>query len=157
MDQKTKHKLERYFINTDRDRFLWGVFEGNQKKVYDILSKKYGFPSYDFPYRVRYAVVERKLLDNPGIERIIRDIVVPEIKTIYKDDALNYLRDCWRNGIWPEYEIINKLCGIETTNGVVKRFPQHFVRINSYYKHVEGWTVFAGLWFEEIEPLQDKL
>jgi hypothetical protein len=28
-----------------------------------------------------------------------------------------------------------------------------FVEVNSQYNYVHGWTVFAGLWFEEIEPL----
>jgi hypothetical protein len=28
-----------------------------------------------------------------------------------------------------------------------------FLEVNSQFSYVHGWTVFAGLWFEEIEPL----
>ena len=32
-----------------------------------------------------------------------------------------------------------------------------FVQIDTQHNFVERWTVFAGLWFEEIEPLLGSL
>ena len=32
-----------------------------------------------------------------------------------------------------------------------------FVEVNAQYQYVHGWTVFAGLWFEEIEPLLEAV
>jgi hypothetical protein len=56
----------------------------------------------------------------------------------------------YRRNIFAE----DKIYGSREYRVVGYKDPAHlFVQIDTQHNFVERWTVFAGLWFEEIEPL----
>ncbi len=92
MDAKQKGKLERYFKNASR--FLWGLGNGNQKETYRWL-KSYGKQRLgsDFDFKEGpYREVIAQLLQNPGIERLLKDLVVPRVRELFSDQALEFLQ-----------------------------------------------------------------
>ncbi len=138
MDQNQRDKLERYFRNANR--FLWGLSRENQKNTYPWLSDK----GYDIPSRTSYADATDLLLANYGIEALLGDLIVPRVEELFTAGALDFLRTCWQNGIRPD---------IHLTHAYNMKDAYPFLKINLQYNYVEGWGTFAGLWFEEIEPL----
>jgi hypothetical protein len=146
MDERQKGKLERYFKNASR--FLWGLSNGNQKETYHWL-KSYGQqrlgPVFDFkegPYRIVIA----QLLENPGIERLLKDLVVPRVREIFSDQALEFLRVSWNAGALPDISYLHQY-----KIDLVDAGP--FLEINKWYKYVERWGDFAGIWFEEMDDV----
>jgi hypothetical protein len=144
MDEKQKGKLERYFRNASR--FLWGLGNKNQKETYrwlKIYGKKRLGPEFDFkesPYR---DVIEQ-LLQDPGIERLLKDIVVPRVHELINDQALGFLQVSWNAGILPDITYLKHYnINIEDASP--------FLEINKWYKYVERWGDFAGIWFEEMD------
>jgi hypothetical protein len=140
MDAKRRGKLERYFKNSSR--FLWGLGPGNQKETYQWLrGKGFVFDSGS------YAHVTDQLLEKPGIETMLKDLVVPRVKELFTDKAIDFLRSCWQAGTTPAMSFL-KLYNIKNASP--------FLEINSQFNYVERWGEFAGLWFEEIEGLQES-
>ena len=137
MDIKQKQKLESYLKNSSR--FLWGLGPGNQKENYQWLRAK-GF-AFD---NGSYSYVTSQLLENPGIEQILKDLVIPRVKELFTDKAIDFLRDCWQAGKVPDISFL-KLYNI--------RNAVPFLEINSQFNYVERWGELAGVWFEEIESL----
>ncbi len=137
MDIKQKQKLESYLKNSSR--FLWGLGPGNQKENYQWLRAK-GF-TFD---NGSYGYVTSQLLENPGIEQILKDLVIPRVKELFTDKAIDFLRDCWQAGKVPDVSFL-KLYNI--------RNAVPFLEINSQFNYVERWGELAGVWFEEIENL----
>lgn len=137
MDELQKGKLARYFRNSRR--FLWGLGPGNQDENYRWLEKKGLLFS-----RGTYARVTEQLLENPGIEALLRTLIAPRVKEMFTDTALGYLKLCWQAGTTPDLVLL-KQYNVSTT--------APFLDYNSQFKYVEGWGEFAGLWFEEIEGL----
>ncbi len=146
VDARMKGKLERYFMNAPE--FLWGLTRENQSVSYPWLrSKGRGLwgESFDFEDGP-YDVVKAQLMHNPGIERLLQDLIIPEVKTQYGEETLGYLRDCWRAGAPPEQyrlrilNVHNWGPFFQTENVGGKLFMGH-------------WDVFAALWFEELEQL----
>jgi hypothetical protein len=144
VDSKQKAKLERYFKNTSH--FLWGLGNGNQKATY-LWLKSYGKhhlgPEFDFkegPYREVIA----QLLQNPGIEKLLKDLVVKRVRELFSDQALEFLQVSWNAGTLPDISYL-KHYNINTENA------NPFLEINKWYKYVERWSDFAGIWFEEID------
>ncbi|OGO04825.1 MAG: hypothetical protein A2Y91_06115 [Chloroflexi bacterium RBG_13_54_8] len=142
MDSRQKGKLERYFRNANR--FLWGLPRNNkgqrlnQKEVYKWLrGRRYEFR--DGPY----AYVQAQLMQDPGIERIVTDLVIPAVHELFSDKALEYLGDRWNEGRLPDMSF-------ELKYNVKDSLP--FLETNRQFNYVERWGEFAGLWFEEIEP-----
>ena len=91
---------------------------------------------------------------------------------MFSQETLRYFRDCWDQGQTPDlkYLIKNKLYHQRTFFSVTQPEVREaftldpvvvgykdpafvFVQIETQHNFVERWTVFAGLWFEEIEPL----
>lgn len=140
MDANQNAKLERYLRNARE--FLWGLIPGKQKEIYAWLRER----GFEFENGT-YTYVTDQLLKNPGIERILQDLVIPMVKARFTDEALEYLRSCWRVGATPDMSLL-KLYNINQKNA----YP--FLEINLQYNYVERWGEFAGLWFEEIKPLQ---
>ena len=148
MDAKQKGKLERYCQNASR--FLWGLGDKNQKETYRWL-KTYGKqhlgPDFDFkegPYREVMA----QLLQNPGIERLLKDLVIPRVRDLFSKQALEFLRVSWKAGTLPDISYLKHYnISIEDDNP--------FLEINRWYKNVERWGDFAGIWFEEIDDISD--
>lgn len=137
MDAKQKAKLERYFKNSSR--FLWGLGPGNQKKTYMWLHAK----GYEFD-NGPYAHVTIQLLDNPGIEKVLKDLVIPRVYEKFNAGAIDALRNCWNTGMMPNMSFLRTY---------KMNDPYPFLEVNRQFNYVERWGEFAGLWFEEIEPL----
>ncbi len=146
MEAKLKGKLERYFRNASR--FLWGLGGKNQKETYSWL-KSYGRqrlgPEFDFKEGPYKEVIEQ-LLQNPGIERLLKYLVVPRVRELFSDQALEFLRVSWNAGTLPDIAYI-KHFNIDTEEAIP------FLEINKWYKYVERWGDFAGIWFEEMSDL----
>lgn len=139
MDAKQKGKLERYLRNASR--FLWGLIPGNQKEIYAWLREK----GFEFESGT-YTHVTDQLLKKPGIERILKDLIIPRVKERFTDKALEYLRSCWQAGTTPDISFL-KLYNIKN--------PLPFLEVNTQFNYVERWGEFAGVCFEEIEELQE--
>lgn len=137
MDAKQKQKLERYFENSSR--FLWGLGPGNQKENYQWLRGK-GF-TFD---NGSYKHVTSQLLENPGIEQILKNLIIPRVKELFTDKAIDFLRDCWQAGTVPDMSFL-KLYKI--------RNAVPFLEVNSQFNYVGRWGELAGVWFEEIEEM----
>lgn len=136
MDIQQKAKLERYLRNSSR--FLWGLGVGKQTVTYSWLEGK-GYRFDKGPYRK----VTDQLLKDPGIEKIIIDLVIPRVKEMYSISILEALRRHWYDGLLPDISFIK-------INRIAVPFP--FLEVNIQYDYVERWGEFAGIWFEEIEP-----
>ncbi|MCD6297295.1 MAG: hypothetical protein J7M30_09085 [Deltaproteobacteria bacterium] len=141
MDVKQRGKLERYFKNSRR--FLWGLTLGNQKETYAWLRKK----GFEFGSGT-YGHVTGQLLEKPGVERILKDLIIPGVNDRFSGKAIDFLRDCWQVGARPDISFL-KLYNIKDA--------APFLEINLQFNYVERWGEFAGVWFEEIEPLQESL
>jgi len=141
MDTKQRDKLERYFKNSSR--FLWGLSGRNQKETYQWLRRK----DYVFD-NGSYGHVTRQLLENPGIEALLRDLIIPRVKELFTAKAIEFLRSCWEAGTRPDMSFL-KMYNIEDASP--------FLEVNSQFNYVERWGEFAGLWFEEIEELEELL
>ena len=144
MDAKQKGKLERYFKNSSR--FLWGLSNKNQKETYRWLKtfgKKHLGLDFDFkegPYREVVA----QLLENPGIERLLKDLVAPRVHELFSDRALEFLQVSWNAGTIPDISYL-KHYNINTEDACP------FLEVNKWYNYVERWGDFAGIWFEEMQ------
>jgi hypothetical protein len=164
------YKMGRYFINADP--FLWGVLKSKNKKGRLKELQDVGFLSiYSKGSNPIYSKINRDLLVEAGIAGILEKIVVPGIRYLFSQDTLRYFRDCWTQGQTPDIKYLtnNKLYHKQTFftlrhpeviegfgPGVVAGYKDPafiFVQIQTQYNFVERWTVFGGLWFEEIEPL----
>lgn len=137
MDSNRKGKLKRYFKNASR--FVWGLGQGNQRETYAWLRNK-GFDFTQGPY----ARVAEQLMQNPGIESILRRLVIPRVKERFSDKAIEFLRNCWHAGILPDVSLLKQY-------NIRDAYP--FLEINTQFDYVERWGEFAGVWFEEIEPM----
>ncbi len=174
MEPHQKEKLDRYFRNADR--FMWGVIPGDKRTVFTTLRaalEELGEEGALVPHhkKATYAMVTENLLGKLGIERIITEIVAKQVKHQFADrsGALDFLRTHWLSGTLLRWQTLQTL---RSPRKLKQRFIESvhpsedalsgkqtadildaFVEINPQYKYVHGWTVFAGLWFEEIEPL----
>ena len=157
-------KLKRYFINAEP--FLWGVLEARNKKERLREIKKLGFLSdYSEGANPVYNRLNQDLLVELGIEGILKRIVIPQISNRLDTEILSTLRRNWEQGRTPDIKYLkqNKLYKYrrfvwrekrEDNLPIPPKEPAHiFLQINVQGNFVERWTVFAGLWFEEIEPL----
>jgi len=172
ISKEQAEKLKRYFVNADP--FLWGVLGAKNKKgsLTELTSelKKSGFShSYSERGNPTYAKVNQDLLVELGIDGILEHIVVPRVINGFAPDVLRYLRRCWDQGQTPnlkdliEHELYKEHILEEVQlydKGPYLIRHKHpaelFLQIDNQHKFVECWTVFAGLWFEEIEPLLDS-
>jgi len=175
MDLRQREKLERYMRNAER--FMWGVIPGNQRAVFtqlQTLLKELGQDSATvFEHqKATYSMVTENLLAKLGIERAVTEIVAGEVKRQFEHQpgALDFLRAHWLSGTLPRWQTLQSLRAPRTLkqrflDGVEPKKDTRdnyrptsdildaFVEVNTQYNYVHGWTVFAGLWFEEIEPL----
>lgn len=143
MDEQLKGMLERAFLNSSR--FLWSISKRNQKETYPWLraqGKKLWGKDFDFNNKT-YGDVQLQLLKNPGIEKLILDLVIPEIKTQFSEGALEYLRVSWNSGTLPA------MSGVKRHN-VYDPYP--FLEYNAQYEYIERWGEWAFLFFEILEP-----
>ncbi len=174
MDLGTRARLERYFRNATP--FMWGVIPGDKRAVVMALRTVLEELCEDTELianhkKPTYAMVTENLLAKLGIERILNQIVAKEVGHQFtgRTGALDFLRAHWMSGTLPRWQTLQSLRTPKTVKQkladsvVWRENPERrqqtsdildaFVEINNQYKYVHGWTVFAGLWFEEIEPL----
>jgi hypothetical protein len=160
-------KLRRYFINADP--FLWGILEAKNKKGRLQELKKLGFlKSYSEGSNATYSKVNQDLLVELGMEGVLERIVIPRVAKSFAPEDLRYFRRCWEQGQTPDMKYLREhrlyrrhpFSGHEVYGKrdepliAGHKDPAHiFVQIHTQYHFVERWTVFGGLWFEEIEPL----
>jgi hypothetical protein len=169
--REQEEKLGKYLINADP--FLWGVLTAKNKKGRLKELKDMGYLNiYSEGSNPIYTKINRDLLVELGITGILEKIVVPRIQQCFNQETLRYFRDCWEQGQTPDlnYLVKNKLYRKRTfisspTQEVYDNWTSVppvagykdpafiFVQIETQHNFVERWTVFAGLWFEEIEPL----
>jgi hypothetical protein len=95
-----------------------------------------------------------------GIDGILSRIIIPKVQTRLKPEILVYFRRCWDQGKIPDVKYLkeNKIYrpprGIYIGGEADSTEPSYiFLQINAQKDFVERWTLFAGLWFEKIEPL----
>ena len=138
MEEKQKQKLTRYFMNASK--FLWGLPRSNQQAAYRWLRNK----GYEFQNGT-YAYVINQLKENPGIEKILRDIVVPEVEKLFPPGLLESLQEHWNNGRLPDMALLN-------TYGEPRCDP--FLEVGGYekFRYIDRWGDFAPIYFEEILP-----
>jgi hypothetical protein len=124
------------------------------------------------PKKSTYAVVIANLLGKIGVESILTEIVAKQVRRQLTDRAgvIDFLRAHWISGTLPRWQTLQSLRAPRTVKqrlleaadpkkGVKEIYRptsdilDAFVEVNTQYNYVHGWTVFAGLWFEEIEPL----
>jgi hypothetical protein len=146
MDARQKSKLERYLKNASR--FLWGFGNKNKKATYRWLKdygKKHLGPEFDFKEGT-YRDATTQLLQNPGIERLLKDLIVPRVRELFSDQALDFLRVSWNAGILPDISYLDQY-KINIQDAVP------FLEVNKWYNYVERWGEFAGIWFEEMDDI----
>ena len=135
MDAQQASKLGRYFRNSQK--FLWGLSGNNQRKTYEWLRRKgFGFKGGS------YGDVSRQLLEDPGIERLLKCLIIPRVTKKFSEASLGYLRACWFAGTMPDLSLLRSYN---------VRDASPFVEVNTQFNYVERWGEFAGPWFEEIE------
>lgn len=162
--REQNEKLKRYLINADP--FLWGVLEAKNKKGRLKEIKGLGFlQGYSEGGNPNYLRVNQDLLIELGMEGILEQIVVLRITQSFAPDVLSYFRRSWEEGQLPSLKYLKEvklyrshlLAADNEYEG--RRIVGHkdrahiFFQIDTQHEFVERWTVFAGLWFEEIEPL----
>jgi hypothetical protein len=116
----------------------------NQNYTYSWLrrkGKKLWGRGFDFKDG-SYHDVKEQLLQNPGIGRLLKELIAPMVKGRFSDKAMEFLQLSWNAGTLPSISYL-KQYNID---------PYPFVEINKQYNYVERWGEFAGVWFEEIEP-----
>jgi uncharacterized protein RhaS with RHS repeats len=85
---------------------------------------------------------------------------------------LEFLRAHWLSGALPRWQTLQTLRAprtvrqrlleaahpseLSTVGKLTGDILDAFVETNNQYRYISGWTVFAGLWFEEIEPLLNE-
>ncbi len=174
MDPEKRGKLERYFRNADR--FMWGVIPGDKRTVFTALRTVLEELGEDRalipdPKKSTYAMVTGNLLGKIGVESILTEIVAKQVRRQLTERAgvIDFLRAHWISGTLPRWQTLQSLRAPRTLtrkvldtvhpkDATVKRqqtsdIIDAFVEANPQYQYIHTWTVFAGLWFEEIEPL----
>lgn len=168
MTNETREKMEIYLINADP--FLWNTMEKRNKKERIKELQSMGFlKEYSVGTNATYTRINQDLLVELGIEGIFEQIVIPRVKELFRPETLQYFRRCWKQGQTPPLDYLKQhklyrkhvFTNNETYDDSWKIPPVVgykeaafiFVQIDTQHDFVERWTVFAGLWFEEIEPL----
>jgi len=158
MDDRQKAKIERYLKNARG--FLWDLLYDRdprpttattlkQKDIYKRLKDE----GFHFNDKRPYRYVTGELLKNDGIEKILKKLIIPQVDEIYgkiygPQKPIDYLRECWKMGELPNWTYLHRL-------DIWKFYP--FLEVNTQYKYIAGWGEFAGVWFEEIEPIKEQL
>jgi hypothetical protein len=147
MPREQSDKLKRYLINADP--FLWDVLRAKNKRGRIKELQEMGpIKSYPEKSSPTYSKINQDLLVELGIEGILKEIVKKQIDASFAPDHISYFRRCWQQGQTPDSPDKK----VESNRISGHRSPA-FIFLQIHQKEfVERWTVFGGLWFEEIEP-----
>jgi len=159
MKEDRKGRLERYLLNADP--FLWGICSpqgrSNKSETYAWLKPRVrkAWPALGgFSDRATYEDVARLLVSSPGIENLTRDLIIPAVMDLPVGRIVDDLRLRWMAGRYPGNDFLKER-GLEHQGWpFLLEQPYPFPREN-LTKYVAGWSQFAGVWFEEIEHLDD--
>jgi hypothetical protein len=168
LNRETRDTLRRYFLNADP--FMWSVLRERVKRKRIQELKEIGLlKDYSEKGNPNYSRINQDLLVDPGIEGILERVVVPRVKALFPPDVLDHFRRCWEQGQTPTIDYLKahglytkrRLTGSETWEGGwnfnrVEGYRDAalvFVQIETQHNFVERWTVFAGVWFEFLEPV----
>jgi hypothetical protein len=167
MVKEQSEKLKKYLINADP--FLWDVLLAKNKKgrIKELQNLNL-LQSYPEKSNANYSKINQDLLVELGIEKIFKEIIQKQIEFLFKPEHLSYFRRCWEQGQTPDMKYLRKeklyhkpifgtdekTEGLKTSGHKSPAFI--FLDIHRQYEFVEHWTVFAGLWFEEIEDYLKK-
>lgn len=170
MSRDKKEKLTRYFINANP--FLWDLLVSKNKPDRLLEFKEMGYlANYSKSSNPNYSRINKDLLVEVGLEGILERIVIPRVNALFSKDIIDYFRRCWEQGQTPTIKYLRE-------QGLYKRRYRRreereeswtvappvgykdpsfvFFQIETQANFVERWTVFAGLWFEEIEPMLEE-
>lgn len=138
MEEKQKHRLTRYFMNANK--FMWGLPRRKQSETYDWLRRK----GYKFQNGT-YSYVISQLKEDPGIERILKDVVVPEVNKLFPQGFLDSLHEDWNNGRLPDMSFLD-------TYGMKDADP--FLVVGGYdkFRYIDRYGDLAPVYFEEVLP-----
>ncbi len=166
ISRETTDMLKRYFLNANP--FLWGVLEARKKKEKILEIQKMGFlRDLSENTKDKYDTINQRLLVELGVEGIMTDIVAPSVYKRLGAENLKRFRRYWEQGQKPDIKFLkdNKMYQVhriaitswEENHIVPEKDPAGiFLDINGQLDFVDQWTVFAGLWFEVIDPLITK-
>jgi hypothetical protein len=145
-----EEKIARYFRNANR--FMWGLIGENQKDTYGILSR-FEFKDHGSVFKGSYETVSRKMVEQYGMENILKGFVTKEINNCGSKEYIDLLRECWKACVQPNMAMLRAKRFETFVNG--KNYPKYdgiFLKYNKQFDFIEGWGELAGIWFEEIEP-----
>lgn len=140
MDNRQREKLLRHIRNASP--FLWGIIPGKNKEVIRKGLAEWGF-TVTVPEKATYAALLEDLIGKDEGNSLFLTIG-KNIKRILAGEKLDILRRYWIDGRLPDTAYLKR-------NGMFD-IAYIFLNVNSQFDYVEGWTTFAGLWFEDIEP-----
>ena len=174
IDTDNKAKLERYLRNADK--FLWGVIPGTKPAILNFLQSQLNdlgyavaLPPGNTP--IQYAFITDQLLAALGVERVVTDLVATNVKRQFSNQpsALDLLRAHWQSGGPPKWQTLltflrpktpeqQGLITIRSKSDLASNLEMFdildvFLQFNIQNRYVHGWKAFAGVWFEEIEPI----
>ncbi len=169
MTRERSERLKRYLINADP--FLWNVLDSKNKKGRLRELKAMGFLlNYSDGANPNYSKINQDLLVELGIEGILECIIFPKVTNLFTTDTIGYFRRCWEQGQTPPLDYLRRQGLYRRRYSSREVYDSHwdtldsppagykdpafiFVQIDTQHNFVERWTVFAGLWFEDIEQL----
>ena len=177
IDADNKAKLERYLRNADK--FLWGVIPGTKATVLACLQAQLNELGYDIALpqgnsTVQYAFITDQLVAALGIDRLLADLIATNVRRQFSSQpsALDLLRAHWQSGGPPKWQTLltflkpktldhKRPVNIKSKSDLSSSLEMFdildaFLQFNIQNRYVHGWKAFAGIWFEEIEPLSSE-
>lgn len=140
MDKNQKEKLLRYLRNASP--FFWGIFPGNKddfrKRLADLQLK------CDLPPKATYASLLENIIELNGLDAIIKAIKDQMTQVLFTRENLERLRRHWVDGRSPDIAYLRRYQLLDSAKLLLE--------VNIQFDYVGGWTSWAGIWFEEIEP-----
>jgi hypothetical protein len=143
LENKQQEKIIRYLRASNT--FFWNIFPGVKADVRKTMSEL-GL-KYDVSEKATYAHLFEDVILNNEPEKII-NVIFEQISRLFTTADLELLHKFWLDGIMPDIGYLKRFKLLERAD--------IFLNINISNDYVAGWTVFAGLWFEEIEPWINK-
>lgn len=160
MEKFRDEKLKRYIFNASP--FLWGILEATNKPERLKELKTRGFlKSYSNSTNPTYMKVNQDLLIEVGVQGILKQLVIPIITSAFKPEVLAYFHRLWEQGRTPNIKYLIEQQLYHSHKGgkhsPCRDLANIFLQVDTQHEFIERWTVFAGLWFEEIETERRKL
>ncbi len=166
MTSEQLRKIGRYFLNADP--FLWGVLRSKIKKgrIKELQERGY-LSQYTKGSNPIYTRLNRDLLVELGVKGYWKKLLCPEFRNslLWKTCVISAtagnrgkppnLNTCKNTSYMAGTYSVTVRCGKGFGEERVTGYKDPafiFVHIEPQFNIIQRWTVFAGLWFEEIEP-----